>query len=253
MAKSSTELSEAQLEWKDGLPIAKLYGDSYYSDDSGLEETRHVFIEGNEIFGARDLPQQDDGFGYKEVMGKMPVVIAETGFGTGLNFLVFLEAWQKAGEPWPLRWISVEKHPLASADLIKAHNTWPSLTVFADQLQAQWPTNHMAGWLTLHFFQSKIQLEIFHGDLCYWCSELLQRQIKPQHWMLDGFTPAKNPEMWSDELFKTMALSAGKGTTFATYTSAGFVRRALSALGFKVEKVKGYGRKRSMLKGRWPE
>ena len=231
-------ISEAQLDWKDGLPMAKLYGDGYFSDDSGLEETRHVFIEGNEIFCLRD---------------EKPVVIAETGFGTGLNFLVFLEAWQQAGEPWPLRWISVEKHPLALADLIKTHSTWPSLKAFADQLQAQWPTNHIAGWLTLYFFQSKVQLEIFHGDLCHWCPELLQRQIRPHHWMLDGFSPAKNPEMWSDELFKTMALTAQKGTTFATYTSAGFVRRGLSAQGFNVEKAKGYGRKRSMLKGQWPQ
>jgi tRNA 5-methylaminomethyl-2-thiouridine biosynthesis bifunctional protein len=233
------DVHSPSLEWKGNLPISALYDDSYFSDDSGSDETRHVFLDGNGIFALSSAHFPE------------PRVIAETGFGTGLNFLVLWETWRQQQQTWPWQFFSVEKHPLQIEDLKRAHQAWPSLKPFAEELQAQWPSASQ-GWQKCSFANGLIELYIFHGDILDWCKSLAELQLHPHHWFLDGFSPSKNPEMWCDSLFKTMANSAQMDTSFATYTSAGFVRRQLLAEGFLVEKVKGFGRKRSMLKGHWP-
>ena len=68
-------------------------------------------------------------------------------------------------------------------------------------------------------------------------------------WFLDGFSPAKNPELWSPALMMEVGAHTGVGGTAATYTAAGFVRRGLADAGFEVSRVQGYGRKRHMTRG----
>lgn len=97
----------------------------------------------------------------------------------------------------------------------------------------------------------RVTLDLWLGDI----NDLTDRlddsmNQKVDAWFLDGFAPAKNPDMWSQHLFNAMARLARPGATLATFTSAGFVRRGLQEAGFTMQKTKGFGRKRDMLVGR---
>jgi len=69
-------------------------------------------------------------------------------------------------------------------------------------------------------------------------------------WFLDGFAPARNPELWAPELMAEVFAHTAPGGTAATYTAAGDVRRGLAAAGFEVRRVAGFGRKRHMTRAR---
>ncbi len=55
--------------------------------------------------------------------------------------------------------------------------------------------------------------------------------------------------MWTPALFAELARLSHAGTTLATFTCAGFVRRGLNEAGFAMAKVPGFGHKREMLAG----
>lgn len=93
-------------------------------------------------------------------------------------------------------------------------------------------------------------LDLWFGDINELTGKLDESlNQKVDAWFLDGFAPAKNPDMWTQNLFSTMARLARPGGTLATFTSAGFVRRGLQEAGFTMQKRKGFGRKREMLCG----
>ncbi|BBF84678.1 tRNA (5-methylaminomethyl-2-thiouridylate)-methyltransferase [Aquitalea magnusonii] len=224
--------THAQLDWLDGQPVSVAFGDVYFSRNSGLDETRHVFIHHNQLqqrFAA--LPEQGQ------------FCIGETGFGTGLNFLC---AWQAflahAPQTARLHFISAEKYPLTPADLQQALQLWPELAREADQLLQQYDALS-AGWHRFVLENGRILLTLLIGDVL---EVLPQLDARIDAWFLDGFAPSKNPDMWQPALFAQMARLAGPDTTFATFTSAGFVRRGLKEAGFSVKKVPGHGQKREM-------
>lgn len=223
----------ATLEWKDGQPYAPGFGDIYFSSDNGLQETEHVFIQGNALESR--FPQALQGF-----------TVIETGFGTGLNFFALAEKWQQlATTDARLHYISMEKYPLSAADMQQACACWP---IFYETQQrflphyAQLKTGENTWQIT-----PRITLQLWIGDAL----ETLPALTTPADaWLLDGFAPAKNPDMWNAQLFGQMArLSKPEITTLATFTSAGQVRRNLQAVGFEVRKVPGFGRKREMTCG----
>jgi tRNA 5-methylaminomethyl-2-thiouridine biosynthesis bifunctional protein len=222
--------------WKDGQPYSTLHHDVYFSRASGLEETRHVFLAQNRLSERWQALQQPH------------FTICETGFGTGLNFLC---AWQLWNEIAPvhaaLHFVSTEKFPLSPEELKQALALWPQLAVFSDKLLAQYGLL-APGWHKLAFDHGRVTLTLLVGDAR---DTLPQLKAHVDAWFLDGFAPAKNPEMWQPELFETMANLSHSGTTFATFTSAGDVRRGLQAAGFEVSKVPGFGSKREMLSGRF--
>ena len=223
----------ATLEWKDGQPYAPGFGDIYFSSDNGLQETEHVFIKGNGLESR--FPQASQGF-----------IIIETGFGTGLNFFVVAEKWQQlAPADALLTYISLEKFPLAIADMQQACACWPMFSEMQQQFlphYAQLKTGENTWQIT-----PRITLQLWIGDVL---DTLPQLTEKADAWLLDGFAPAKNPEMWNTQLFAHMArLSKLESTTLATFTSAGQVRRGLQAAGFDVRKVPGFGKKREMTCG----
>jgi len=230
------DLHNAQLDWDEhGQPLSRSYGDVYFSRANGLEETRHVFLAHNQIIErCQALPAG----------GRL--VIGETGFGTGLNFLC---AWQAFAEHAPrdarLHFVSVEKFPLALADLQRALALWPELAPYAEQLLAQYRALH-PGFQRLLLDGGRVVLTLMIGDVLD-CLPQLDAQVDA--WFLDGFAPSKNPEMWTDALFAELARLSAPGATLATFTSAGFVRRGLIAAGFTVVRVKGFGHKREMLAG----
>ncbi|MFV9682289.1 bifunctional tRNA (5-methylaminomethyl-2-thiouridine)(34)-methyltransferase MnmD/FAD-dependent 5-carboxymethylaminomethyl-2-thiouridine(34) oxidoreductase MnmC [Pseudomonas sp. NY15367] len=231
-----SETHNAQLDWDEhGQPLSRSYGDVYFSRANGLEETRHVFLAHNQIIErCQALPAG----------GRL--VIGETGFGTGLNFLC---AWQAFADHAPsdarLHFVSVEKFPLTQTDLQRALALWPELGPYAEQLLAQYRAIH-PGFQRLLLDGGRVVLTLMIGDVL---DCLPQLDARVDAWFLDGFAPAKNPEMWTDTLFAELARLSAPGATLATFTSAGFVRRGLIAAGFAVVRVKGFGHKREMLAG----
>ena len=211
-----------ELTWRDGaIPIATRFDDPYFSLAGGLEETRHVFLDGNGLPG-----RFRDGF-----------QIAELGFGTGLNLLATLLAHQGTGH---VHYTSFEAFPMSAPDMARALAAFPELAPHAGALLAQWAD----GATTLRF--PNLTATIILGDA---------RNTLPgwgglaDAWFLDGFSPAKNPELWSAGLMAQVARHTAAGGTFATYTAAGHVRRALQEAGFTVTRQSGFGRKRHMTTG----
>lgn len=216
----------AEIGWNpDGVPVSRRFDDPYFSLENGLAETRHVFLDGNDL-PARFAP----GFH-----------IAELGFGTGLNFLTAWAAWRQAGIAGPLRFTSFEAFPMTGADMGLALSAFPELAPLSDELIAAWTP----GARNLRL--DGADLTVIQGDAR---QSLPEWQDKADAWFLDGFAPAKNPEMWTDALMAEVARHTAPGGTCATYTAAGFVRRALAQAGFTVERRPGFGRKRHMTAGR---
>lgn len=233
-----SDFQHAQLDWDEhGQPLSRGFGDVYFSRASGLEETRYVFLAHNE------LPLR---FAALPAGGRLSV--GETGFGTGLNFLC---AWQLFERTAPadtrLHFVSVERFPLTRADLQKALALWPELAPWADALLAQYVAVH-PGFQRFVFAEGRVVLTLLVGDVLERLPEL---DARIDAWFLDGFAPAKNPEMWTPALFAELARLSAPGASLATFTSAGFVRRGLNAAGFAMQRVKGFGQKREMLAGRF--
>ncbi|GGY07481.1 tRNA 5-methylaminomethyl-2-thiouridine biosynthesis bifunctional protein MnmC [Litchfieldella qijiaojingensis] len=235
-----TALEPAHLDWRqndaDGLeaPHSTAFDDVYFSRHDGRAETEHVFIEAN------DLPRR-----FAAWRETRPFVIGETGFGTGLNMLCAWACFERhAPTSARLHLVSTEKYPLTREDLVRALAAWPDLTTKTQRLVEQWP-EPVVGVHRL-WLDERVTLDLHFGDSA---ERLAQLDGHVDAWFLDGFAPAKNPGMWHPALFEAMARVSRPGATFATFTCAGPVKRALKAAGFTWRKVPGYGRKREMLAG----
>lgn len=226
----------------DGTPIATNFDDVYFSSSDGASETEYVFLHNNL------LPQR------WQQWSKPSFVIAETGFGTGLNLLVTLAAFkqhlsQNPASTISLHFISTEKFPLTHTDLVQALGAFVQFEDDAKALIDQYPMP-LDGCHRMSFVNNRVIVDLWLGDIH---DSLPQWHTNEgglvDAWYLDGFAPSKNPQMWSPQLFEQMARLASKDCTFATFTAAGFVKRGLRDAGFVVEKRKGHGRKREMLAG----
>jgi len=261
------QLQTADIEWSDGLPLSRRFGDLYYSRDDGLLESRHVFIDGN------DLPQR-----WQSLPDGENFTIFETGFGTGLNFLAAAALWlDMAPRQSRLNFVSVEKYPLSCTEIATALSLWPELNAEATALLHQYPPP-VQGFHQLWFFDNRVKLTLIFDDAIAGFESLLTSSHPvfshvgnpvADAWFLDGFAPSKNPDLWSDALFQLMATFCHKkpshetfghkklshekldhkNTTFATFTVARLVRDGLARAGFTLEKRPGFGRKRDMLCG----
>lgn len=215
----------ADIIWRDdGVPVSVQFDDPYFSIDDGLAETQHVYLGGN------DVPARfQRGFH-----------MAELGFGTGLNLLAAWQAWLDADAEGPLRFTSFEAFPMGVEDMATALARFPEVEARAAELLAVWETGART------FELPGLVCEVIVGDaretLAVWDG-------KADAWCLDGFSPAKNPEMWGADLMAGVGRHTNVAGTFATYTAAGFVRRALSEARFSVSRVSGFARKRHMTIG----
>ncbi|MGB7242703.1 MAG: tRNA (5-methylaminomethyl-2-thiouridine)(34)-methyltransferase MnmD [Sulfitobacter sp.] len=215
----------ADVIWREGgVPVSTRFDDPYFSLENGVAETEHVFLGGN------DLPHRfSPGF-----------QIAELGFGTGLNMLVAWDAWVRCGVCGPLSFTSFELFPVTPADMAHAHAVFPEFDGRRDMFLA----GYHAGVSAIDL--PGLRLRIIHGDAR---RTLTTWQGAADAWFLDGFSPAKNPQLWSGDLMAQVGLHTRPNGTCATYTAAGFVRRGLQDAGFEVSRVSGYGRKRHMTRG----
>lgn len=232
----------AELEWTEAGTPRWVDGDVYYSDEDGLAESRAVFLAGNRL--PERFHTHPDAVLY----------VAETGFGTGLNFLALWQAWRKSAAPKPrLHFLSVERTPLKPADLHKALSRWPELSEYRDALLQHYPLP-LPGPHRLIFESGALVLDLYLGDVKDWLPWLADQQsCSVDAWFLDGFAPAVNPELWQTQLFSSMATHSRAHATLATFTAAGFVARGLREAGFEVTKVPGFGRKRHRLDARISE
>jgi tRNA U34 5-methylaminomethyl-2-thiouridine-forming methyltransferase MnmC len=210
----------AELEWREGgIPVSTRFDDPYFSLENGLAETSHVFLDGN------DLPGRfRDGFH-----------IAELGFGTGLNLLAAIKAWRASGQTGTLHFTTFEAFPMTGPEMIRAQEAFTDLGALPQEFAPHWPTER----LSLPGLEFRMIVGDARQNLPLWGGAA-------DAWFLDGFSPAKNPELWDPALMQAVYDHTAPGGTAATYTAAGFVRRGLAEAGFAVERSAGYGRKRHM-------
>ncbi|WP_411820814.1 bifunctional tRNA (5-methylaminomethyl-2-thiouridine)(34)-methyltransferase MnmD/FAD-dependent 5-carboxymethylaminomethyl-2-thiouridine(34) oxidoreductase MnmC [Hyphococcus formosus] len=242
--RTTTVIDHAILEWgasdelaphssiqPDCAPRSPIFDDVYFSGD-GPAETNYVFLRGN------NLPARFEHTAQFQ--------IGELGFGTGLNFLVAWDRWEKAHKPEnaTLHFFSVEGFPLAPDDMERAHAAWPDLGERAGVLRSKLPPplpgfHHIA-------IGDHVTLTLFYGDAL---EGLGRANANINAWFFDGFAPSKNPAMWSAKIFNEVARLSADKASFATFTVAGMVRRNLESAGFAWQKTPGHGRKKEMLVG----
>ncbi len=214
-----------KTQWRGDIPVSSRFDDPYYSLDNGLAETRHVFLAGN------DLPARfSAGFH-----------IAELGFGTGLNLVASWLCWREAGQAGPLKFTSFEAFPMDPEDALRALGDFPEAAELAPDIAA------LLADPSTPLIRDDLEMHLIVGDA---------RDTVPNWrgladaWFLDGFAPAKNPELWEPSLLQAVTAHTAPGGTFATYTAAGAIRRALDEAGFDVSRIPGFGRKRHMTVGK---
>ncbi|MFN2287331.1 MAG: bifunctional tRNA (5-methylaminomethyl-2-thiouridine)(34)-methyltransferase MnmD/FAD-dependent 5-carboxymethylaminomethyl-2-thiouridine(34) oxidoreductase MnmC [Chromatocurvus sp.] len=230
---------EANIEWTAaGTPRSRDFGDIYYSADDGLAESRYVFLQGN-------------GLETRLAAAKHGVFrIGELGFGTGLNFLLTWALFREhAGADARLHYWSCERYPLSGRDLQRALGAWPALAPLAARLYTAYPLP-VRGQHRCLFDDGRVVLDLCWEPADDALGELAENgDTDVDAWYLDGFAPADNASMWHPRLLRSLSLASRPGTTFATFTAAGAVRRGLQAAGFSVNKRPGFGRKRESLQG----
>ena len=226
---------------EENTPVSDKFDDVYFSNQDGLAETHYVFLEGNQLW-ERWVNYQEAYF-----------VIAETGFGTGLNFFAVTSLFREFRQKYPdsplkhLYFISFEKYPLPLDTLQQAHLAYPQFSHLAQHLQQHW-LNPIQGCYRFHFDETT--LDLWFGDIAENLPQLGDYMNgKIDAWFLDGFAPSKNPDMWNEQLYQQMFRFTKPQGTFATFTAASAVRKGLENAGFNIKKRKGFGKKRECLSG----
>ena len=226
---------------QENTPVSDKFDDVYFSNQDGLAETHYVFLEGNQLW-ERWVNYQEAYF-----------VIAETGFGTGLNFFAVTSLFREFRQKYPdsplkhLYFISFEKYPLPLDTLQQAHLAYPQFSHLAQHLQQHW-LNPIQGCYRFHFDETT--LDLWFGDVAENLPQLGDYMNgKIDAWFLDGFAPSKNPDMWNEQLYQQMFRFTKPQGTFATFTAASAVRKGLENAGFDITKRKGFGKKRECLSG----
>lgn len=248
MSKPFIPIVTADIKWYQNLPFSLQFNDLYYSASSGINQSRHVFIDGNNLLERWSGLSKDSTISFN---------IGEAGFGTGLNFLLTWSLWlEHAPSSASLHYIACEKHPLTRDSLIKCFNNWPELSAQSSEFIDQYPVL-TPGTHHLIFAAGRVKLTLLLGDAvaCFeqltLCGDsLLEAKLRTQYidaWYLDGFSPKKNEAMWTNELIQIIALLSKEGSTLATYSAAAVVKSTLAACGFNITKRKGFAPKRHML------
>lgn len=233
------------LQWRGDTPISNTFDDLYYCADSGLEQNRYNFIQHNFLTER-----------WAEHASSQDFCIAETGFGTGLNFLISWQLWQQTGQQGELHFISVEKYPLTAAELQRAHSQWVELNTLSQTLLNHYPRVLNPGLHTLQCATNVYLHLVFdeaHAALerikitCHPAFASRNRMVDA--WYLDGFTPEKNPEMWRKEVLASVAGLSKAGATFATFTADIQVHRDLESFGFECHQASGFAMNEKLIHG----
>lgn len=234
------QVENAQINWSDdSSPRSIKFDDVYASSSGAIEESTHVFLEGCQL---QDRWQNHFSSAPRYTVG-------EIGFGSGLNFLLTWQLWQRSEtKPQRLHYIGFEKHPLHKADMERILRRWPSLTKFSNTLMQHYQEHsHICQRLQL---AKDITLDIYTGDALTRLQTIVRTSLTGvDSWFLDGFSPTLNPDLWQASLCEELSRLSQPQATVSTYSAAGWVRRHLQDAGFTVSKADGFGAKRHMTKG----
>ena len=232
---------EAEVTWRDGdVPVSTRYAEAYFGDADALAEARHVFVDGNDLPARFRRARPRDGVPPR-------FQIAELGFGTGLNALAAAAEWRAAGRAGMLRHTAFEAHPMSAGDMARALRPWPELAPLARVLVEAWAAGERL--IALPGSEGGVEIEVIEGD----ARETLPRwRGAAEAWFLDGFSPARNPELWEPALLAALVEISAPGATLSTYSAAVGPRATLAAAGFGVERAPGFGRKKHMTRARLP-
>jgi tRNA 5-methylaminomethyl-2-thiouridine biosynthesis bifunctional protein len=215
----------------EGQALSPRYGDVYASRAGALGQARGVYLQG---CGLLDTPSR--------WAGREQFTVLETGFGLGVNFLATWAAWRADPQRCArLDYVSLELHPVRAADLLR--HAPPELQPLAVELAAQWPSP-VRGLHRIVLDEGRVSLLLAFGDAAELAPKL---KLAADALYLDGFTPARNPAMWTPELFRAIARLSKPGARAASYTVAHAVQKGLSQAGFEVELPPGWGGKRQRL------
>ena len=226
------DISKPKIYFDDaGNAHSSEYGDIFHSVAGAMDQSNHVFIHANR------LPER---------WIESDVTILETGFGLGSNFLNVWTHWNQTSHDHCVHMISVEKHPLSHSDLLQAHQAHPDLQLPLKQLLEQYP-GQVPGIFDLSWPEEKMKLTLVHGDIQDALDYLNSDQLWVDAVFLDGFSPAKNPQMWSVEVFEKIKKLCNANTSLSTWTVSSMVKSNLQTAGFQVQKVPGFAMKREML------
>ena len=221
------------LKWKENSLISTLYDDIYFSVENGIKESRHVFIQGNQL--------------EKKFSQNRQFSILELGFGTGLNFLTALLAWKKFSKEHSfLHFFSFEKNPLIAEDIYQALSPFSEIEKEKNLFLKKYVLIH-SGFNQILFEKERVFLNLIIGDVQDYLENF---EGKFDVIFLDGFSPPKNPSMWTKEVCDFLAKHSKTSTSLSSFSVAKKVRENLSQAGFYVWKEKGFGKKREMLKGK---
>lgn len=232
----TSTMKHAKIKWENDHAISEIFGDIYFSRLGGLEESKYVFLE---------LNQLEERFKTIEKFS-----IAELGFGTGLNFILTCKLFlEKAPKFAKLNFVSTELYPMSAKDMRHALALWPEILPYSEELIAALPLL-LEGQHRIYFAEGRISLTLLYGEASETLSQLEVVKHKFDCWFLDGFSPQKNPEMWTDKIIEQITRLTKLGGTFSTYSVAGFLRRALEDRGWQIEKTPGFAKKKQSLKGR---
>jgi tRNA 5-methylaminomethyl-2-thiouridine biosynthesis bifunctional protein len=222
-------LVPARPAFQEGTPYSEAFGDVYHSAAGAFAQADHVFLKGNQLPGRWS--------------GRETFVILETGFGLGINFLTTWQAWRRDPRRCRrLHFVSVEKHPFSLQDLRTLHERYPQVKDEAAELHSIWPML-VPGGHRAELDGGNVVLTLFFSDIRI----VRDLRLAADAIYLDGFSPAKNPEMWSPQTLRALSRLAAPGATAATWSVASPVRAALEETGFEVEKRPGFGFKKEML------
>ncbi|MBM9500336.1 bifunctional tRNA (5-methylaminomethyl-2-thiouridine)(34)-methyltransferase MnmD/FAD-dependent 5-carboxymethylaminomethyl-2-thiouridine(34) oxidoreductase MnmC [Leptospira sp. 201903071] len=225
------------LSWKENqTPVSEEFGDIYFSPENGMEETKHVFIEGNKLLQR-----------WEEQIPQKSFSILELGFGTGLNFLTTWKEYTKHEDRFRLHYISIEKFPLNKEEISKALSVFPELQTTQEEFLNSYE-DLIPGMNYFRFQNGNVHLTLYLGNVE---DALVEISGKVDAIFLDGFAPSKNPDMWEESVLIHLRRVCKKGTTFSTFTVARMVRDSLTSCGFVLEKRPGFGKKREMLVGNY--
>ncbi len=229
-------LIPARLNWQGDQPFSRQFGDIYHAPD-GVAEVERVFVEPQRLTQRFAQPHR-------------VFTIGELGFGTALNFAVVAQRYLACAlSNARLHFISFEKHPIAPDAFVElARRRMPTLPIYAELSRGYPPL--IAGWHRRQFANDRVMLSVFFGDGAAGLADIAGRQCIPiDAWLLDGFAPDRNTQMWNDVLWRAIAGLSGEGTTVATFSAVGAVRRALAEHGFSMRKVDQRPHKRHSLAG----
>ena len=221
-------MKSARVVLKGGIPFNPEFDDIYFNADDAIGQSEYVF---NSVF--------DEIWNKK---GEFNVL--ETGFGAGLNFLCAFKRFKNSDKF--LNFVSIEKAPIAKEDLAKIYANFSELAdVSGELLDAYPPLIHGVHRLNL---APNVTLTLCFGDVAEVLDEL---SFNADAVFMDGFAPAKNEAMWSEQVCAKIANLCALGAAVCTYSASGALKRALQNSGFKVNLLKGYGKKREMLRAKF--